>query len=326
MRIDRQRVLISNFTIRNCYIGIFAQPTSPWGALWFGRLVGAQYAAITRNKIINNYYGVKVECFEPSLEAEGYISIVGNEIANNSFGLWLERSSSNRIYDNNFRGNTYQVLSYKSVNVWDNSYPHGGNYWSDYGGIDVKNGAGQDLPGSDGIGDTPYAIDTDNLDKYPLVGSINIFDASTWNEVTYSVHVASNSTISSFYFNPEEGAFLRFNVTGDDGTTGFCRVAIPKSLLWVEDGWAITVDDQPITDYVKLEDENFTYLYFTYSHSTQTVTIQGTNVIPEYTPISLPILLLLVTTLATIINKKQRKPKTSHYPESKILNFSVSIS
>ena len=47
--------------------------------------------------------------------------------------------------------------------------PSGGNYWSDYAGADVKSGPNQDLPGSDGIGDTPYIIDVNNTDRYPLM-------------------------------------------------------------------------------------------------------------------------------------------------------------
>jgi parallel beta-helix repeat protein len=36
-------------------------------------------------------------------------------------------------------------------------------------GMDLKSGPNQDLPGSDGIGDTPYVIDANNRDKYPLM-------------------------------------------------------------------------------------------------------------------------------------------------------------
>ena len=56
-----------------------------------------------------------------------------------------------------------------SVNVWDDGYPSGGNYWSDYGGVDAFRGPNQDLPGSDGIGDTQYVIDVDNRDRFPLM-------------------------------------------------------------------------------------------------------------------------------------------------------------
>lgn len=32
---------------------------------------------------------------------------------------------------------------------------------------------------ANGIGDTPYTIDVDNTDRYPLIASITIFDAGT---------------------------------------------------------------------------------------------------------------------------------------------------
>lgn len=51
----------------------------------------------------------------------------------------------------------------------DDGYPSGGNYWSDYSGVDEKSGPNQDLSGSDGIGDTPYVIDENNTDHYPLI-------------------------------------------------------------------------------------------------------------------------------------------------------------
>jgi hypothetical protein len=43
-------------------------------------------------------------------------------------------------------------------NIWDDGSI--GNYWSDYDGRD-DNG--------DGVGDSPYIIDENNRDKYPLI-------------------------------------------------------------------------------------------------------------------------------------------------------------
>jgi hypothetical protein len=134
----------------------------------------------------------------------------------------------------------------------------------------------------------------------------NTFDAGVWDGITYNVDVVSNSTVSGFKFDVDNKS-VSFNVTGDDGTTGFCRVAIPKSLLWVDDGWTIFVDGQPVTDYTIIQDENYTYLYFTYAHSTKTVTIQGTHVIPEY-PLTLTLALFMATTLiAVVVLKTKRK-------------------
>ena len=43
--------------------------------------------------------------------------------------------------------------------------------WSDYLGQDKMSGPGQDIPGSDGIGDVPYKINDHSADRYPLMGN-----------------------------------------------------------------------------------------------------------------------------------------------------------
>jgi parallel beta-helix repeat protein len=102
--------------------------------------------------------------------SSSYNSISGNYLtANNGDGVWLFSSSSNSIFHNNFINNAEQVYSSGSVNVWDNGYPSGGNYWSDYTGVDLCKGPYQNETGSDGIGDTQYSIDLDNADRYPLM-------------------------------------------------------------------------------------------------------------------------------------------------------------
>jgi len=111
----------------------------------------------------NSYYGIRLW---PSSDN----SIVGNIIEGNSQGIWLRESSDNKFYDNNFIDNSQQVYSYDGyANVWDNDYPSGGNYWSDYTGTDLYSGPYQNETGSDGKGDTPYVIDADNRDGYPLM-------------------------------------------------------------------------------------------------------------------------------------------------------------
>jgi parallel beta-helix repeat protein len=101
-------------------------------------------------------------------------TISGNNIANNGWGVTSYYSSDNRIFHNNFISNFEQADSESSIDVWDNAYPSGGNYWSDYTGVDEKSGPYQDQPGSDGIGDTPYVIDASNRDRYPLMVAVTI--------------------------------------------------------------------------------------------------------------------------------------------------------
>lgn len=101
-----------------------------------------------------------------------------NEIYNNTicynkaYGLEIPiatPSHHNFIYHNNFINNTHSASASKYENMWDNGYPDGGNYWSDYMGFDDKFGIFQNLTGNDGIGDTPYIIDLNNKDMYPLI-------------------------------------------------------------------------------------------------------------------------------------------------------------
>jgi hypothetical protein len=65
--------------------------------------------------------------------------------------------------------NTEQVFSAGSTNVWNDGYPSGGNYWSDYTDVDQYSGPYQNETGSDGIWDNPYPVDEYNVDYYPIV-------------------------------------------------------------------------------------------------------------------------------------------------------------
>jgi len=61
--------------------------------------------------------------------------------------------------------NALQMDSYASTNIWDNGYPSGGNYWSDY---EERYPDAEELESS-GLWDTPYVIDENNQDNYPLM-------------------------------------------------------------------------------------------------------------------------------------------------------------
>jgi parallel beta-helix repeat protein len=104
-----------------------------------------------------------------SMEFSSGNIISDNNVTNCGVGVYLFSSSGNSVYHNNFVNNTQQVDSFNSTNTWDDGYPSGGNYWSDYNGTDLFSGPYQNETGSDGIGDKPYAMDTNNTDNYPLM-------------------------------------------------------------------------------------------------------------------------------------------------------------
>ena len=90
-------------------------------------------------------------------------TIYRNNLANNSVGIGIDSSSDNTIYNNNFVNNAQQVQTVKSANIWNSA--DSGNYWSNYLGVDDDH---------DGIGDTPYIIDDNNKDEYPVMEPIPI--------------------------------------------------------------------------------------------------------------------------------------------------------
>jgi parallel beta-helix repeat protein len=131
----------------------------------------ASYNSITGNNITNNNgWGIK-------LESSSNQSISGNNITNSYEGpgeglafVSLSSSSGNTFYHNNFIGYEYSLVqSDGSPNTWDNHYPSGGNYWSDYSSADNYSGSYQNETGSDGIGDVALEIDQYNRDNYPLM-------------------------------------------------------------------------------------------------------------------------------------------------------------
>jgi len=184
---------------------------------------GASYVTATNNRIFNATVGIHVRY--QSLDS----IISGNTFTNNNYGIYLEQAWGSKIFHNNFFNNTVQAEIINSSNIfWDDYYPSGGNYWSDYVGIDDGNGPNQDQFGSDGIGDTSYNINANNRDNYPLIkpygvahdiGLTNIVTSKTVvgqgyglnitirivnygiNTETFNVTVYANTTIIQNFIN-----------------------------------------------------------------------------------------------------------------------------
>jgi parallel beta-helix repeat protein len=118
---------------------------------------------IRGNDVRANKYGFWIESSSNN-------SVTGNRVKNNVCGICLYSSFSNKIYHNDFINNERQTfLSGSFYNSWDDGYPSGGNYWSDYAGVDLKNGPFQNETGSDGVGDISYIINENNIDNYSLM-------------------------------------------------------------------------------------------------------------------------------------------------------------
>jgi len=131
------------------------------------------------------------------------------------------------------------------------------------------------------------------------------FDVTVVN-TTYRIITLSNSTIDSFDFNTFEKQICS-NITGPSGTTGYFYITIPKELLWCDntEQWQVWVNNTLIEDKGVIEDTNYTYIYFTYNHSTQEVKIKGTQAVPEIPSLLILHLFMIATVLAVIVYKRK---------------------
>jgi len=229
---------------------------------------------IRRNIISNNHnpYGLAIGI---SFMTSGNNIVIGNTIKNNdrSIWVWSNYGHSNTFYHNNIINNTQQKpVCVDSYNLWDNGRE--GNYWSDYIGEDANR---------DGIGDTPYPINPNNADWYPLMKpwkEIRTFDVwHKWNKawlVKYNITICSDHVIACLDFTriPTEKypRIISFNITA--GSPGFCNITIPRTRL---DGpFRLSIDGQE-KNFILTQNANYSSIYFTYTIGTYHAEIKGTE-------------------------------------------------
>jgi parallel beta-helix repeat protein len=179
------------------------------------------YSSSDNNSIIGN--NITANKYGFWLDFSSNNSISGNRVKGNVFGVRLDYSSSNKIYHNDFINNEHQTFLLGTLhNAWDDGYPSGGNYWSDYGGVDLKSGPFQNETGSDGIGDTPYIFNGKNTDNYPLMKPyVTVHDIGLRVSISkpvifvgYNLITTMNVTIMNYGVYAES-----FNFTSEIGTT-----------------------------------------------------------------------------------------------------------
>lgn len=111
-----------------------------------------------------------------SLQCHRWITLEGNSnqnlfVANQINGHFVLEpkiaAKNNTFYQNNFidpfEAKFNETGTISQANNWNNNQQ--GNYWNNYQGEDINN---------DGIGDTPYIINEENRDNYPLMTPVNL--------------------------------------------------------------------------------------------------------------------------------------------------------
>ena len=192
-------IIIFNNTVISCQTGVLIDWSSYNDQVYNNKFYTSNFAGVNvlrsyNNSIMNNdiqgcnvgiNFGVTSHdnnIFDNSIQncqggfmlnATNSNRIFSNNVTSSSnYGFRLSDSSSNNIIFNNRLTSvprSVAIVDPVGSNTWDNGYPSGGNYWSDYPGKDIFNGALQNHFGQDGIGDTAYSINSNNYDNYPLV-------------------------------------------------------------------------------------------------------------------------------------------------------------
>ena len=139
-------------------------------------------------------------------------SITWNNVTQSGrYGIYME-AYNNTIHHNRFTGYTDPTFSDADhPNIWDDGYPSGGNYWSSYVGVDLYHGPLQNILGGDGIGDTPYAMNENNTDHYPIMYDLPYtatISAHCDTEATDITIAITMDSVSSGYNTPHSFANL----------------------------------------------------------------------------------------------------------------------
>jgi len=139
---------------------------------------------------------------------------------------------------------------------------------------------------------------------------LNQFNRNTRSEFTLdynmtsnlaNITIQSNSTLSDFSFDALTKQ-ISFNISGDEGTTGYCNVSIPHVLL-NRSSWFIQVNEK-LQGYTSVQNSTHTSLHFNYVHlDNLQVEIGGGENIPEI-PTYLVVPFFVIVTLFALFSKK----------------------
>jgi hypothetical protein len=275
---------VHNVTVKNMEIRSF------YNCIWLNCSSGITLVG-------NNIEGA----YNDILETESNNNVViGNNITNAVTSIRLEQSNASTIFHNNFMYQDGEEIINSSASSWDNGIE--GNYWTDYFSkdnvTDLYSGPYQNETGSDGIGDTPYPLQgvftgDRPYDNYPLMGMFSDFNATPEN----NIQTVCNSSISNFQFSDTA---VRFNVSGENGTDGFCRIRIPTALM--NGSYRVFVGGTEVSyNLLPCSNETYSCLYFSYTHSTQEVIVT-----PEFPTFLILPLFMTATLLAVVVCRRKR--------------------
>lgn len=192
------------------------------GNFGFGIQLGenCSQATIHDNNIMNNGMGVNLLNFATktnlgTIRVDGYPLGVGNVVYSNN----LIDNSPNALVEHIFPYNVTGVNNGTDVVSWDNGKV--GNYWGDY---QSKYPNASEVDAS-GLENTPYVIDQNNIDHFPLA---NQFDRVSTPTPTSS---ASASLIPTFAESPTQQPTIEPSPTPNNNQENSTSILIVAALV-----------------------------------------------------------------------------------------------
>jgi len=166
---------VTNVTIRNIEITGFSDfdvSLKNSHACYFLKMKANDGVAL-ENSSSNLITECNLAAFTEAVQPGVYLTSSNNNkfYRNNITDLLLRTSNNNIFFENNFVIDHF--LSMGGNNLWDNGT--GGNYWGDYL---LKYPNASEI-GNSGIGDTPYVMNSDDIDYYPLMAPFEVPPAPT---------------------------------------------------------------------------------------------------------------------------------------------------
>jgi hypothetical protein len=158
---------------------------------------------------------------------------------------------------------------------------------------------------------------------YKLDLHMNIVETNLWGLQAHVIKAAgqqftvttfSNASISNMALKIEEKALI-FNLTGFEGTIGYCNITVPKTLVSCDlnSGWQLYIDGNPITDFLIADNDTHTSIHFTHTLSSHQVKLVGQQIIPELPSWHGWLLLIITISIAIALRKIVKSARKSSW-------------